>query len=64
MELIFEFCGEVMQIHELDGAVRDVLVLSHFWSYGLSMGTFGAIFSRVRCAARTVVEDLVISCGS
>ena len=53
-----------MQIRALDGAIRDVFVLSHFWSYGFSMGTFGAIFSRFRCAPRTVVEDLVLPCDS
>ena len=53
-----------MQIHALDGAIRDVFVLSHFWSYGLSLGTFGAIFSCFRCAARTVVEDLILPCDS
>ena len=56
--------AKVMQIHALDGAIRDVFVLSHFWSYGLSVGTFGAIFSRFRCAARTVVEDSVLPCDS
>ena len=53
-----------MHIRALNVAIRGVSCCCMFWSYGLGLGTSGAIFSCFRCAARTVVEDPILPCDS